>query len=110
MSPPPDLPEPIGSDLVRDEPDMRSLVIEFLDGIPKRLERMVEAVRAADFEALRTAAHQLKGSGGGYGYPLLTETAEQLERDARNQAIEECVTSLTELQELCKRLVVEASE
>ena len=63
---------------------------------------------AAHFEALRVAAHQLKGSGGGYGYPSLTERAGVLEQHAKRQSVDDCLASFEELKELCSRVVVNA--
>ena len=100
----------IGSDLVREDASFADLVVQFVEGLGERLARMEEAVSAADFEALRTSAHQLKGSGGGYGYPILTERASQLEECARNHALGECAIALAELKETCDRIVVDTEE
>ena len=37
---------------------------------------------------LRRRAHQIKGAGGGYGFPLLSEVAEQLEHIKSEQLID----------------------
>jgi len=96
----------IGSDLVKQDASFADIVVQFVDGLGDRLAKMTDALDSTDFDALRMAAHQLKGSGGGYGYPMLTERAAKLERFAKDQSLEECVTSLTELKELCSRVVV----
>jgi HPt (histidine-containing phosphotransfer) domain-containing protein len=100
-------PDPIGSQLLRDDPSFADIVSEFVNGLSGRLTAMEEAIRDADFEALRVAAHQLKGSGGGYGYPVLSEKAAKLEQYAGMQAQEDCVNSFNDLKELCARVVVE---
>lgn len=97
---------PIASELVREDPAFADIVLDFVEGLPKRIKAMEEAVRAADFEALRVAAHQLKGSGGGYGYPILTDRAGMLEQSARDGAIDECVTAFEDLKNLCGRVTV----
>ena len=71
---------------------------------------MEDAILAGDFEALSTAAHQLKGSGGGYGYPILTERAARLEQCARQRSIEDCASVFAELRDLCKRVVISDEE
>ena len=96
----------IGSDLIREDASFIDIVAQFVTGLSDRVKRMDEAMRAADFEALRVAAHQLKGCGGGYGYPILTQRAAQLERHARDQALDECATALDELRAVCERVVV----
>ena len=97
----------IGSELVREDAASAEIVTQFVAGLSERVARMEEAMRAADFDALRVAAHQLKGSGGGYGYPILTERATQLEKYARNHALDQCADALAELQEICRRVVVD---
>ncbi len=97
----------IGSELVREDASFADIVTQFVAGLDDRLRRMDDAVRAADFDALRVAAHQLKGSGGGYGYPILTERAAQLERHAKDRTLDECIASVEELKAICKRVVVD---
>ncbi|MBI4717774.1 MAG: Hpt domain-containing protein [Planctomycetes bacterium] len=97
---------PIPSDLVREDPALTDLVTRFVNGLSVRLQAMERALRIADFEALSVAAHQLKGSGGGHGYPSLTARAAELEQHARNHAIDDCIDALAELKDLCARIVV----
>lgn len=105
---PPDGFEPIGSELVKEDATFADIVQQFVDGLSLRLKTMEDAIRAADFEALRVAAHQLKGSGGGYGYPILTDRAAELERQAKTKQLEECQAMIRQLREICARVVPEA--
>jgi HPt (histidine-containing phosphotransfer) domain-containing protein len=100
--------DPIGSELVEEDASFADIVIQFVDGLAGRLETMENALRGANFEALRAAAHQLKGSGGGYGYPILTELAAKLEAQAKARAYEGCVAELNQLRNTAKRVVVSA--
>ncbi len=100
--------DPIGSELLRSDPTFVDIVLQFVDGLGERLTTMEDAIREGDFEALRMAAHQLKGSGGGYGYPLLSEQAAELERRAKTKTHHDCVKALHELTQLCERVVVDA--
>lgn len=105
-----DSQRPIGSELVKEDASFADIVIQFVDSLGERMKKMEDAVRAADFEMLRVAAHQLKGSGGGYGYPILTDRAANLERRAKAQTIDDCANAVAELKQLCTRIVPEASE
>ncbi len=98
----------IGSELIREDASFADIVLQFVNGLGKRIDTMENAIRGSDFESLRVAAHQLKGSGGGYGYPILTERAAELERSARKQTLEECVASLDTLKQIADRVVVDA--
>lgn len=96
----------IGSELIQEDASYADIVVQFVDGLSKRLTTMEDAVREADLDALRGAAHQLKGSGGGYGYPILTELARELEERAKAGTLEECAKQVDELKEVAKRIVV----
>ena len=98
--------DPIPSDLVRDDPSFADIVVDFVHGLNDRVVVMEDALRGRDFETLRSAAHQLKGSGGGYGYAILTEEASRLEKLARDQLLDECVAKVNEIRDLCRRVVV----
>ncbi|MHC4093126.1 MAG: Hpt domain-containing protein [Planctomycetota bacterium] len=69
----PDPADLIPSQLVQQDASFAAIVEAFLQGIPRRIEELENALTEADFENLRRHAHQLKGSGGGYGYPALTD-------------------------------------
>ncbi len=64
--------------------------LEELSGIP-------DSVQSQDFEGIRRIAHNIKGSGGGYGMPRVSELGAELERAARE---EEPVTILRLTDEL----------
>ena len=102
----PDSNDPIPSDLMKDDPNLADIIVTFVDGLKDRLAAMEDALRLSDFDALRTTAHQLKGSGGGYGYPILTEHAAKLENLAKAQAFQECIDAIEELKGVASRVVV----
>ena len=100
--------DPIESDLARDDPSFTDLVLEFVEGLSERLSDMDRRLSAGDFKALQVAAHQLKGTGGGYGYPSITERAAELEQHAKERVAGGCEDALHELKKLCERVVVRA--
>ena len=62
-----------------DDEDMLALVQLFVDELGADIEAMRTALDSGDEETLATLAHQLKGSAGGYGFPILTEQAARIE-------------------------------
>jgi CheY-like chemotaxis protein len=62
-----------------DDPDMAELVESFVASLHEKRNAIASAAREADLEPLRRLAHQLKGAGGGYGFPSLTSAAAEVE-------------------------------
>jgi HPt (histidine-containing phosphotransfer) domain-containing protein len=86
--------------------DMQPLISEFLTELDERLAGMETLVRQGDFAELGRLAHQLKGAGGGYGYPAITQAAACLESAARGEAPGEQVgPAFTALAALCRRAI-----
>ncbi|MEM1063330.1 MAG: Hpt domain-containing protein [Planctomycetota bacterium] len=71
-------PQPVRS-LFADDEDFRELIELFLSSATERIDEMPRMFAENDLAALRVAAHQLKGSAGGYGFPGLTDLAAELE-------------------------------
>jgi len=81
-----------------DDPDMTEVIDEFIGRLPGTLAAMSESLANNGHDELRRLAHQLKGAGGGYGYPLLTEQAHKLEDAAKAGDVEAERLALNELQ------------
>jgi response regulator RpfG family c-di-GMP phosphodiesterase len=58
-----------------DDPEMKDLVEEYIKRLPIEVAKLLSVLEEKDTEAVRRIAHQLKGSGGGYGFAKLTELA-----------------------------------
>lgn len=67
------------STLVAEDPEMRDLVEDFVSSLQARLQEFRSAHKSGDFPRLKVLAHQLKGAGGSYGYPDLTQLAADVE-------------------------------
>ncbi len=96
----------IGSELVREDSSFADIVVQFVEGLQERLDTMEAAINAADFESLRVVAHQIKGSGWGYGYPILSQQAAELEKRAKERVLDDCVAIFDDLKKLCDRVVI----
>ncbi len=71
------------------DPEMADLIADFVKGLPVHVNAIARANAAGNMEALRTLAHQLKGSGGGYGFAEVSESAGILEQSVKNNAVAE---------------------
>ena len=65
------------------DPDMASILETFMGRLPGHVEAMRHAHADGQHRELQRLAHQLKGAGGSYGYPSLTEAARVLEDGAK---------------------------
>ena len=93
LDPRSDDPQPIHSAFESD-PDLRDLVVLFVDELGNRADSIRQAFLDDDVAALRRIAHQLKGSAGGYGFDPIGDAASRLEYDLL--ADEAAVSSLSE--------------
>ena len=100
----------IGSELLREDSSFADVVMQFVEGLQGQLDSIEEAVNAADFDSLQESAHQLKGSGGGYGYPILSRQAAELEKHASKGALDDCFVAFDELRKLCDRVVADPDQ
>ena len=98
--------DPIYSELAQSDADFAEIVELFVDGLAARLRSMEEALQNKDLDSLRRLFHQLKGSGGGHGYPLLTSHAADLEQMVINSDIEHIKAGLEELTQVLDRVKV----
>ena len=83
-------PEPIYSDLLQDEPELAELISQFIDALPDLIDAFASAIAQEDWIAVKKLVHDMKGLGGGYGYPHLSELAERM----RVRILEEQYTHL----------------
>ncbi len=96
--------ELVYSDLAGDA-DLAELVEMFVDELPQRLELLRSQADAADWLALQRTAHQLKGSGGSYGFGQVSTTAAKLEASCKQEGPEqEILAAYEELESLCQRI------
>ena len=102
--------DPIFSQLVEEDESFADLVEEFVQSLGERISKIERAASDSDWTTLRMLAHQLKGSAGGYGYPVITETAGELEQSALAGEIEAAQREVEELKGLISRVVVRIDE
>jgi HPt (histidine-containing phosphotransfer) domain-containing protein len=65
--------------------DMAKVLENFVGRLESQINAMHQAFANERFEELQRHAHKLKGAGGSYGYPSLTDAAKVLEDAAKTQ-------------------------
>jgi signal transduction histidine kinase/CheY-like chemotaxis protein/HPt (histidine-containing phosphotransfer) domain-containing protein len=83
----PDEPVSEGGDglVVRVAPDMEDVVPGYLEKRRKDVDAYRQALAAEDFDAVRMLGHKMKGTGAGYGFPVLTEIGTAIEESAKKK-------------------------
>ncbi|MFN0012725.1 MAG: Hpt domain-containing protein [Phycisphaerales bacterium] len=69
---------PLRSQFV-DDTDMREIVEMFVSGMPEKIAALGQLWEQQRLDDLKRLAHQLKGAGGGYGFPTVGEAAGRVE-------------------------------
>jgi len=87
------------------DPDMADIIDEFIAGLPAHVEAMRDALANSQCGEAQRLAHQLKGAGGSYGYPMLTGAALVVEDAIKAGDVEAAAMAMTALVELCREIV-----
>lgn len=97
--------EPLVSAFI-DDAEMSELVELFVEEMSERVATLERLWSEGEMNELKTIAHQLKGSSGGYGFPTITEAAATLENSLKNGTApaSDLRASFDELLTLCKRV------
>src|SRR6185436_17710206 len=64
---------------------MEEVVPAYLERRRKDVVSYRQALEKGDFDAVRSLGHKMRGTGGGYGFPLLTELGRLIEQAALRQ-------------------------
>ncbi|HWE04029.1 MAG TPA: PAS domain S-box protein [Tepidisphaeraceae bacterium] len=64
---------------------MQGILAEFVQDLPARVAEMLNHFSMKDLAAVKRDAHQLRGSGGGYGFPDMTEMAARVEQSIKDE-------------------------
>lgn len=75
----PTISDPLISKLLDDDPDMLDLVVKFVARLPGILEKLRGFCSNSDWAGLQKEIHDLKGMGGNFGYPVISELAVKIE-------------------------------
>lgn len=89
------------------EDEFSVLIDTYLTDAKFRLQLIENGINSQDYEAVRLAAHSLKGASANLGALVLAELCEKLEHDCKVGEYQECTMIMIEITNEIK-LVVEA--
>ncbi|AEF94381.1 multi-sensor hybrid histidine kinase [Desulfotomaculum nigrificans CO-1-SRB] len=84
---------------------VESLVPWYLQDLAGEMDKLKHAANTNDFTTVRYISHGLKGSGGAYGFPELSDMGAQIERAAINQEAELVKSLVVQLRELYTQIL-----
>lgn len=97
---------PIRSEFASDS-EMTELIEMFVNEMPERISSISTCCREQRLTELQTLAHQLKGSGAGYGFEPISIVAAQLESSLKSHIdIETIRKEVDELVDICRRVAI----
>ena len=68
----------------------------------KELKLIMENIQSTTFDSLRTFGHNIKGSGGMYGFNEITEMGTTIESAAKDENIDQIKSNLDKLETFLK--------
>jgi HPt (histidine-containing phosphotransfer) domain-containing protein len=88
------------------DPDIVELIPGYLHNRREDLGRLRAGVAAADFDRVRLLGHSMKGSGGGYGFDVITELGGRMETAALARDGAAVLAAVAELEDYLRRVEV----
>jgi signal transduction histidine kinase/DNA-binding NarL/FixJ family response regulator len=89
------------------EQGMEDIVPAYLEKRQADIPIYRASLEAGDFEAIRKMAHKMRGTGGGYGFPRLTEIGEAIEEAAGTADAESIRRNLEEFADYLETVELE---
>ena len=87
------------------EPEVQQFLANFIGDLPHIVTRLRSLLDDGRLEQLRQVLHQLKGTGGMYGFPQITDAAELVQQHVdRAESLDDIVREVGELVQLIRRV------
>lgn len=82
---------------VKVDPELKELIPSYLQNLGKNTANIKAGLQKNDMELCRSLGHNMKGSGGSYGFDFISAMGKGIEdaaRSAKNEEIKECIGKL----------------
>jgi HPt (histidine-containing phosphotransfer) domain-containing protein len=77
--------------------DLKDLIPGYLQNRENDLKTMIQKCAQGDFESIRIMAHNIKGTGGGYGFDRITDIGSRIEEAAKAKNQEDLYRGIDEI-------------
>ena len=95
----------IVSSLLEEEPGAINLIRKYVSKLSTIIDEIDETINNLDWVHLSDILHQLKGTGGNYGYLMLTSVAQKMEKHLLEQNKEKLSEDFSELKGIYSKIV-----
>ena len=93
------------STLIDEDEEMRELLLTFVESLPSLITDVISAFNQKNWDGTRESAHKLKGLGGSYGYPMLTDLAASIETQIKQTQLDGIEEKMIALQTMCDQII-----
>ncbi len=87
-----------------EEPALSTLGPRYLKNVEKELKALRLAEAAEDYATIQRIGHNLHGSGGSFGFPMITEFGNQMEQAAKDRAMSRIRGTIVQLDMYVERV------
>ena len=95
-----------GRIFARVDSDLTELIPGFMENRRQDVRAIMEGVEQKDFDIIRVLGHDMKGSGGGYGFDVITDIGRSLEQAAKDEDPTEILKLAKELANYLERVEI----
>jgi len=93
------------SDELADDPEFQALVHKFMAALPRMVDEIASAAAERDWDTLQILSHNLKGVGGNYGFPQISELAGRINSEVKLAFHGHISRLVSDLKSVCHNLV-----
>lgn len=86
------------SNVVVCDADLADIIPDYLESRRVECVQLRELAEQGEFEEIRSRAHGMKGSGGCYGFPLVSEIGKEMEIAAKTANLADVLVQIEALQ------------
>ncbi|HPP05833.1 MAG TPA: Hpt domain-containing protein [Syntrophorhabdaceae bacterium] len=91
---------------VKIDADLKELIPGYLNNRQLDIKNIITSLEKGDYETIRIIGHSMKGSGGGYGFDLITELGRAIEQAAKEKDDDLIKAKVEELKEYLGKIEI----
>ena len=98
---------PVYAVFIEEDPEIEDLAVKFVkEYLPSLMVSLKENWEEQNWKIIQDILHQIKGTAGTFGYPMLTDQAAMLEFQIINQNYNEATLLMNEFNTLLRRIIL----